>query len=90
MFVSRNSDVFTGDERWQSLQTPSGDRFAWNAKSTYVRKPPYFEGMTMTPPAGRPGRSPVCVPPPPSRCLPPASPTPVPIRLTAGYENDHS
>jgi aconitate hydratase len=46
MFATRNADVFTGDERWQSLPTPSGDRFAWDAKSTYVRKPPYFDGMS--------------------------------------------
>jgi len=38
-------DVFTGDERWQSLETPSGDTFAWDEESTYVRKPPYFDGM---------------------------------------------
>jgi len=49
MFVARNSDVFTGDERWQSLPTPSGDRFAWDGKSTYVRKPPYFDGMPAEP-----------------------------------------
>ena len=39
------ADVFAGDERWQSLPTPTGDTFAWDADSTYVRKPPYFEGM---------------------------------------------
>jgi aconitate hydratase len=49
MFVARNSDVFAGDERWQSLPTPTGDTFAWDAKSTYVRKPPYFEGMEKQP-----------------------------------------
>ena len=49
MFIARNSDVFAGDERWQSLPTPTGDTFAWDAKSTYVRKPPYFEGMGTTP-----------------------------------------
>jgi aconitate hydratase len=49
MFVARNSDVFTGDERWQSLPTPVGDRFAWDTKSTYVRKPPYFDGMAAEP-----------------------------------------
>ena len=49
MFRNRYKDVFAGDARWQSLQTPSGDRFAWDPKSTYVRKPPYFDGMGKTP-----------------------------------------
>jgi len=49
MFTARNSDVFAGDERWQSLPTPTGDTFSWDPKSTYVRKPPYFEGMGTTP-----------------------------------------
>jgi len=49
MFRARNSDVFTGDERWQSLPTPSGDTFSWDPQSTYVRKPPYFEGMGTEP-----------------------------------------
>ena len=40
------ADVFAGDERWQSLPTPTGDTFDWAADSTYVRKPPYFEGMS--------------------------------------------
>ena len=43
------SDVFAGDERWQSLPTPTGDTFEWDAESTYVRKPPYFEGMAREP-----------------------------------------
>ncbi|WP_404387150.1 aconitate hydratase AcnA [Humibacillus xanthopallidus] len=47
MFTDDYADVFAGDERWQSLQTPVGDTFAWDAESTYVRKPPYFDGMTM-------------------------------------------
>ncbi|HEY0949781.1 aconitate hydratase [Nocardioides sp.] len=45
MFSSDDADVFAGDERWQSLPTPEGDTFAWDPESTYVRKPPYFEGM---------------------------------------------
>jgi aconitate hydratase len=49
MFTSRNADVFTGDERWTSLPTPSGSSFSWNSASTYVRKPPYFEGMQREP-----------------------------------------
>ena len=49
MFKARNGDVFTGDARWQGLKTPSGDTFAWASDSTYVRKPPYFDGMSTTP-----------------------------------------
>lgn len=49
LFVKDYADVFTGDERWQSLQTPEGDTFAWDADSTYVRKPPYFDGMPAEP-----------------------------------------
>ena len=45
MFTSDYADVFAGDERWQSLPTPEGDTFAWDPDSTYVRKPPYFDGM---------------------------------------------
>ncbi|WP_141776381.1 aconitate hydratase [Phycicoccus sp. SLBN-51] len=47
MFTSDYSDVFAGDERWQSLPTPEGNTFEWDAESTYVRKPPYFDGMRM-------------------------------------------
>jgi aconitate hydratase len=49
MFTEDYADVFAGDERWQSLPTPEGDTFEWDADSTYVRKPPYFEGMTAEP-----------------------------------------
>jgi aconitate hydratase len=49
MFSHDYADVFAGDERWRSLPTPTGDTFAWDAESTYVRKPPYFEGMAATP-----------------------------------------
>ncbi|WP_337063339.1 aconitate hydratase [Kineococcus sp. G2] len=49
MFVKDYADVFAGDERWQGLPTPEGDTFAWDAESTYVRKPPYFEGMQAEP-----------------------------------------
>ena len=45
MFSNDYADVFAGDERWRSLPTPEGDTFAWAEESTYVRKPPYFEGM---------------------------------------------
>ncbi len=44
------AEVFKGDERWQGLKVPTGDTFAWDASSTYVQKPPYFDGMTTTPP----------------------------------------
>ncbi len=49
MFEKSYADVFAGDERWQGLETPEGDVFSWDPASTYVRKPPYFEGMDMTP-----------------------------------------
>ncbi|HEX5540469.1 MAG TPA: aconitate hydratase [Micromonospora sp.] len=48
-FEKAYADVFTGDERWQSLPTPTGDTFAWDDASTYVRKPPYFDGMSREP-----------------------------------------
>jgi aconitate hydratase len=49
MYDHEYASVFEGDERWRSLQTPTGATFEWNPKSTYVRKPPYFEGMSKTP-----------------------------------------
>ena len=49
MFASRYADVFAGDQRWQNLPTPAGEVFEWDADSTYVRKPPYFEGMPSQP-----------------------------------------
>jgi aconitate hydratase len=49
MFSRDYADVFTGDETWQNLPTPEGDTFDWAADSTYVRKPPYFDGMTAEP-----------------------------------------
>jgi len=49
MFTSDYSDVFAGDERWRSLSTPEGNTFDWAPESTYVRKPPYFEGMQTEP-----------------------------------------
>ena len=49
MFGSSYQDVFAGDERWQSLPTPEGDTFEWDENSTYVRKPPYFDGMPEEP-----------------------------------------
>ncbi|WP_237218725.1 aconitate hydratase AcnA [Rothia nasimurium] len=47
MYNKEYGTIFDGDERWQSLETPTGSTFEWDDKSTYVRKPPYFEGMTM-------------------------------------------
>ncbi|HEX7350089.1 aconitate hydratase AcnA [Brachybacterium sp.] len=49
MFTEDYKDVFTGDERWRNLDTPEGATFEWDSESTYVRKPPYFEGMAATP-----------------------------------------
>jgi aconitate hydratase len=49
MYTGRYADVFAGDERWRSLPTPEGDTFEWDTDSTYVRKPPYFEGMQPEP-----------------------------------------
>ena len=49
MFTKNYADVFKGDERWRGLPTPSGNTFEWAADSTYVRKPPYFEGMSAEP-----------------------------------------
>ena len=49
MFKKDYSSVFAGDHRWTSLATPTGKVFDWDAKSTYVRKPPYFEGMPRNP-----------------------------------------
>ena len=49
MYDHEYASVFEGDDRWRSLPTPTGATFEWNPKSTYVRKPPYFEGMSKTP-----------------------------------------
>ncbi|HEV8556711.1 MAG TPA: aconitate hydratase AcnA [Actinophytocola sp.] len=49
MFTTDYADVFAGDERWRSLPTPTGSTFDWDPGSTYVRKPPYFEGMGLKP-----------------------------------------
>jgi aconitate hydratase len=47
MFVRQYASVFDGDDRWKSIPTPIGNVFEWDERSTYVRKPPYFEGMTV-------------------------------------------
>jgi aconitate hydratase A / 2-methylisocitrate dehydratase len=49
MFSDVYADVFTGDERWQALETPFGELYDWDAGSTYVRLPPYFQGMSRDP-----------------------------------------
>jgi aconitate hydratase len=50
-FTATYEDVYRGEDRWVRLTAPEGDRFAWKEDSTYVRNPPYFEGMTMEPAA---------------------------------------
>jgi len=49
MFTKDYASVFEGDHRWKSLSTPVGNTFEWDSESTYVRKPPYFDGMTRDP-----------------------------------------
>ena len=49
MYARRYADVFAGDDTWRNLPTPTGATFAWDADSTYVRKPPYFDGMAASP-----------------------------------------
>jgi aconitate hydratase len=49
MFQRSYAGVFKGDENWTSIKVPEGKRYTWDAKSTYVKNPPYFDGMTMTP-----------------------------------------
>jgi aconitate hydratase len=52
MFRKSYGEVFEGDENWNALNLPAGDRYAWDPKSTYVRRPPYFEGMPADAPQG--------------------------------------
>jgi aconitate hydratase len=47
MFREQYADVFAGDERWKTLEVPTGDRFAWEPDSTYIRNPPFFDGLTL-------------------------------------------
>ncbi|MGD9904392.1 MAG: aconitate hydratase AcnA [Vicinamibacterales bacterium] len=49
-FTSQYASVFEGDARWRALPVPTGDRFAWADDSTYIRRPPFLEGLSMTPP----------------------------------------
>ena len=50
MFKKGYADVFSGDSNWSGIRTPAGKIYAWDAASTYVKNPPYFQGMGMTPP----------------------------------------
>ncbi|HVD61844.1 MAG TPA: aconitate hydratase AcnA [Gemmatimonadaceae bacterium] len=54
MFHTQYADVFKGEESWRSLPVPEGDLYDWVADSTYVKNPPFFEGMTLTPPGVKP------------------------------------
>jgi aconitate hydratase len=49
MFREQYADVFAGDSRWRTLPVPTGDRFVWDADSTYIRNPPFFDGLTRQP-----------------------------------------
>ena len=50
MFRARYADVFRGDDLWEAVPVSVGTRFSWDSDSTYVRRPPYFDGMSMDPP----------------------------------------
>ena len=49
MFKSNYADVFKGDSRWNQIVAPQGERYGWDVKSTYIKNPPYFDGMAMQP-----------------------------------------
>ena len=51
LFKRTYSVVFEGDDRWRALPIPSGDRYAWDPDSTYIAKPPFFDGLTAEAPA---------------------------------------
>ncbi len=51
MFVHEYADVFAGDDRWRALQAPTGERFAWAERSTYIRRPPFFDNLPRVPSA---------------------------------------
>ena len=53
-FETQYANVFAGDELWQKIPASRSNQYAWNSNSTYVKNPPYFEGMTMNPPGIRP------------------------------------
>jgi aconitate hydratase len=50
LFIEKYKDVFKGDARWQAVKTTQSDRFNWSDDSSYIQQPPYFEGITATPP----------------------------------------
>ena len=52
-FTTQYANAFAGDAHWQRIQAPTGNQYAWSNDSTYVKNPPYFDGMTMTPPGVR-------------------------------------
>ena len=56
MFKTQYANVFDGDASWRGLPVPEGDLYAWDESSTYVKNPPFFDGMTLTPPGVRPIR----------------------------------
>src|SRR6185503_18949496 len=47
MFREQYADVFNGDDRWKTLHVPEGERFTWEPDSTYIRNPPFFDGITL-------------------------------------------
>ena len=49
MFQTRYQDVFAGDQRWREVEAPDSSRFSWDERSTYIRRPTYFDGMTAEP-----------------------------------------
>ena len=49
MFVSTYANVYEGDPAWRALETPSGSLYAWDEASTYIRRPPFFDGMSLEP-----------------------------------------
>jgi aconitate hydratase len=54
MFQKQYANVFEGEESWRGLPVPEGDLYAWDENSTYVKNPPFFDGMTLTPPGVKP------------------------------------
>jgi aconitate hydratase len=56
MFHKQYANVFEGEESWRKLPVPEGDLYAWDENSTYVKNPPFFDGMTLTPPGVTPIR----------------------------------
>ena len=54
LFKATYADVFKGDARWQSIKVTKSETYSWDAKSTYVQNPPYFRGMSKTPPGIKP------------------------------------